>query len=147
MIGQTGCQSSDQQTEVTGGGQVPSSRTGGAEGRVGVSGSIAGGSGAFVFIFHDLERTSGLVSCSYRIGRLGQLFLRWPYYNLASRTHVSYVTFCDHFIFNSQAVAMATGNSLSPGMQVPFRTWVLNRSLDNGEKSNRQSLWEIKMTW
>lgn len=71
------------------------------EGPVGVYGSVVGGSGAFGFVFLDLEQTSDLVRSGYLMGRLGPVFLRWPYYNLASRTHVSYVTFCDRFIFNS----------------------------------------------
>lgn len=66
------------------------------EGWVGVSGSVVDRSGSFVFIFRDLQRTSGLASCSYLMGRLGQLFLWWPYYNLArpyyNLTHISYVT-------------------------------------------------------
>lgn len=35
------------------------------EGWVGVSGSVVDRSGSFVFIFRDLQRTSGLASCSY----------------------------------------------------------------------------------
>lgn len=89
MIGRPGCQSSGQQSEVTGGGQVLNSRTGEAEGRVVVSGNVVGGSGSFVFIFRNLERTSGLVRRGYLMGRLGQLFLRWPYYNLASHMLVT----------------------------------------------------------
>lgn len=92
VIGRTGCQSFGQQTEVTGGEPVPNSGTGGAEGRVGVSGSVVGRSCSFVFIFRDLLRTSGLISCSYLMGRPDQLLLWWPCYNLASRTHISYLT-------------------------------------------------------
>lgn len=76
-----------------GSGRVPSRPTERAGRLVAVSGSVGGCSGAFVVDLVTWSSLRGWLDQAFLMGRLSRLFSRWPYYNLANRSRVSYVTF------------------------------------------------------